>query len=60
MQLRMTQRCPALLAGRALILCRRGLRRARGALTMRQLTWLAVAGFVLGLAFGPRLLALLR
>ena len=60
MQRRMPQDTPSLLAGRALIFLRRGLRRARGALTMRQLTWLAVAGLVLGFAFGPRLLALLR
>jgi hypothetical protein len=29
-------------------------------MTRRQLTWLAIFGFVLGLAFGPRVLALLR
>ncbi len=56
----MTQDARALLAGRALIACRRGLRRARRTMTMRQLKWLAVAGFVLGFAFGPRLFALLR
>jgi hypothetical protein len=29
-------------------------------MTRRQITWLALFGFVLGFAFGPRLLALLR
>jgi len=48
------------LVGRALLHARRGLRRARGTITLRQLKWLALFGFVLGFAFGPRLLALLR
>jgi hypothetical protein len=29
-------------------------------MTRRQITWLALFGFVLGFAFGPRLLSLLR
>lgn len=56
----MTQDHPAPLLGRALLLARNGVRRARGKLTRRQLTRLAVLGFVLGFALGPRLLALLR
>lgn len=56
----MTQDHHAPLVGRALIFARRGLRRARGKITRRQLTRLALLGFVLGFAFGPRLLALFR
>jgi hypothetical protein len=57
--IRMTQDHHAPLVGRALLLARRSLRRARGTMTRRQLTWLALFGGVLGFAFGPRLLALL-
>ena len=59
MQRHMTQH-PAPVAGRALILCRRGLRRVRGTTTPRQLKWLALSGLVLGFVFGPRLIALFR
>jgi len=56
----MTQDHHAPLVGRALLLARDGIRRARGTMTRRRLKWLALFGFVLGFAFGPRLLALLR
>jgi hypothetical protein len=56
----MTQDHHAPLAGRALIRGRNALRRMRGTITRRQLKWLALCGLVLGFAFGPRLLALLR
>lgn len=56
----MTKDHDAPLAGRALLLARNGLRRARGAMTRRRLKWLALSGFVLGFAFGPRFLSLFR